>query len=55
MMLSMPASSYLLKTEVARAETMVVKAIRVPKGVIRLAKVNHLVIRGRINPGRSGR
>ena len=52
-MLRMPASRKLLKEEVVRAETMVNRAIREPEGVIRLAKVNHLVLLGRINPGRS--
>jgi hypothetical protein len=34
---------------------MAVKAIREPEGVIRLAEVNHLVLLGRINPGRSSK
>ena len=52
---SMQASSWLHKVEVARAETMVVEAIREPDGVIRLAKVNRLIIRVRINPHKSSR
>ena len=46
MMLSMPASSLPLKEEVAKAETVVDEATRELEGEIRLAEVNHLVLRG---------
>jgi len=38
---------------VAKAEAMVGKVIRVLEEEIRLAEVNHLVLRGRINSGSS--
>ena len=54
-MQNMPASSWLLKVEAARAETMVVEAIRVPKEETWLVEVNHLIILVRINLDKSSR
>ena len=55
MMRSMQASRWLLKVEVARAETMAVEAIQVAEKETWLAEVNHLIIWVKINLGRSSK